>query len=216
MNLPNKLTLLRVILIPFFLVMMYVDAIPLHFLWALVIFAAASLTDMLDGKIARARGLVTNFGKFLDPLADKVLVITALTVFVELKEFRMSAIPLVIIIAREFMVSGLRLLAAEEGVVIAAGIWGKLKTAFTMVTIVGVMAYLSLAYDFGLAVPDFVKTWILGALIWMSKSTYGRISHISSPPPHDISTSLTLLSYICVSSLPHSCGVLLIPIPLSS
>ena len=160
MNLPNKLTLLRVILIPFFLVMMYVDAIPLHFLWALVIFAAASLTDMLDGKIARARGLVTNFGKFLDPLADKVLVITALTVFVELKEFRMSAIPLVIIIAREFMVSGLRLLAAEEGVVIAAGIWGKLKTAFTMVTIVGVMAYLSLA--------DFVKTWILGALIWIS------------------------------------------------
>ena len=147
MNLPNKLTLLRVILIPFFLVMMYVDAIPLHFLWALVIFAAASLTDMLDGKIARARGLVTNFGKFLDPLADKVLVI---------------------IIAREFMVSGLRLLAAEEGVVIAAGIWGKLKTAFTMVTIVGVMAYLSLAYDFGLAVPDFVKTWILGALIWIS------------------------------------------------
>ena len=168
MNLPNKLTLLRVILIPFFLVMMYVDAIPLHFLWALVIFVAASLTDMLDGKIARARGLVTNFGKFLDPLADKVLVITALTVFVELKEFRMSAIPLVIIIAREFMVSGLRLLAAEEGVVIAAGIWGKLKTAFTMVTFVGVMAYLSLAYDFGLAVPDFVKTWILGALIWIS------------------------------------------------
>ena len=90
MNLPNKLTLLRVILIPFFLVMMYVDAIPLHFLWALVIFVAASLTDMLDGKIARARGLVTNFGKFLDPLADKVLVITALTVFVEL-QFRWSS-----------------------------------------------------------------------------------------------------------------------------
>ena len=168
MNLPNKLTLMRVILIPFFLVMIYVDAIPLHFLWALVIFAAASLTGMLDGKIARARGLVTNFGKFLDPLADTVLVITALTVFVELKEFRMSAIPLVIIIAREFMVSGLRLLAAEEGVVIAAGIWGKLKTAFTMVTIVGVVAYLSLAYDFGLAVPDFVRTWILGGLIWIS------------------------------------------------
>ena len=90
MNLPNKLTLMRVILIPFFLVMIYVDAIPLHFLWALVIFAAASLTDMLDGKIARARGLVTNFGKFLDPLADKVLVITALTVFVELT-FRWSS-----------------------------------------------------------------------------------------------------------------------------
>ena len=90
------------------------------------------------------------------------------TVFVELKEFRMSAIPLVIIIAREFMVSGLRLLAAEAGVVLAAGIWGKLKTAFTMVTIVGVMAYLSLAYDYGLAVPDFVRTWILGGLIWIT------------------------------------------------
>ena len=152
MNLPNKLTLMRVILIPFFLVMIYVDAIPLHFLWALVIFAAASLTDMLDGKIARARGLVTNFGKFLDPLADKVLVITALTVFVELKEFRMSAIPLVIIIAREFIISGFRLVASDNGVVIAAS----------------VVAYLSLAYDFGLAVPDFVRTWILGGLIWIS------------------------------------------------
>ena len=167
MNLPNKLTLMRVILIPFFLVMIYVDAIPLHFLWALVIFAAASLTDMLDGKIARARGLVTNFGKFLDPLADKVLVITALESLGAAAAIA-AAIPLVIIIAREFMVSGLRLLAAEEGVVIAAGIWGKLKTAFTMVTIVGVMAYLSLAYDFGLAVPDFVRTWILGGLIWIS------------------------------------------------
>lgn len=168
MNLPNKLTLLRVILIPVFLVCIYVDAIPMHFLLALIVFALASLTDMLDGKIARARGLVTNFGKFLDPLADKVLVITALTVFVELDEFRMSAIPLVIITAREFMVSGLRLLAAEEGVVVAAGIWGKLKTAFTMVTIVGVLLYLSLVGDFGLAVPEAVRTWALGGLIWIS------------------------------------------------
>ncbi len=168
MNLPNKLTLLRVFLIPVFLVMIYVDAIPFHFLWALVVFAAASFTDMLDGKIARKQGLVTNFGKFLDPLADKVLVITALLVFVELEEFRMSAIPLIIIVAREFMVSGLRLLAAEEGVVVAAGIWGKLKTAFTMVTIVGVMLYLTVCFDFGVQVPGFVPTWILGALIWIS------------------------------------------------
>lgn len=168
MNLPNKLTLLRVILIPVFLVFVYVPAIPLHFLWALVIFAAASLTDMLDGKIARARGLVTNFGKFLDPLADKVLVITALTVLVELEEFRMSAIPLVIIIAREFMVSGLRLLAAEEGVVIAAGIWGKLKTAFTMVTVVAAFGYLTVAEDFGVAMPEYVRVWILGLLILIS------------------------------------------------
>jgi CDP-diacylglycerol--glycerol-3-phosphate 3-phosphatidyltransferase len=168
MNLPNKLTLLRVILIPVFLIFIYVRCIPAHFLLALLVFAVASLTDMLDGKIARARGLVTNFGKFLDPLADKVLVITALTVFVELDEISMSAIPLVIITAREFMVSGLRLLAAEEGTVIAAGIWGKLKTAFTMVTIVAVLLYLTLAYDFSLAIPAFVRTWILGGLIWIS------------------------------------------------
>lgn len=168
MNLPNKLTLLRVIMIPIFLVFIYVDAIPVHFLLALIIFAAASLTDLADGKIARARGLVTNFGKFLDPLADKVLVITALTVLVELEEFQMSAIPLIIIIAREFMVSGLRLLAAEKGVVVAAGIWGKLKTAFTMVTIVGVLVYLTLVGDFGIAIPEFVRTWVLGGLIWIS------------------------------------------------
>ena len=138
MNLPNKLTLLRVMLIPFFLLFMYINT-PFHYLTALVIFAAASITDALDGKIARKRGLVTNFGKFLDPLADKILVIAALTVFVELDDIRMGAIPLIIISAREFMVSGLRLLAADSGIVVAAGIWGKLKTAFTMVTIVGIL-----------------------------------------------------------------------------
>ena len=137
MNLPNKLTLLRVCLIPVFLLFVYVSAIPCHYLLALIVFAAASLTDMLDGKIARKHNLVTNFGKFLDPLADKVLVITALIVLVDLPDFRMNAIPLIIIVAREFMVSGLRLLAAEDGVVIPAGIWGKLKTSFTMVTLVG-------------------------------------------------------------------------------
>ena len=119
MNLPNKLTLMRVFLIPFFLLFIYLD-IPFHFLIALVIFAAASITDALDGKIARKRNLVTNFGKFLDPLADKVLVIAALAVFVELKEVNMGAVPLIIISAREFMVSGLRLLAANSGVVVAA------------------------------------------------------------------------------------------------
>ena len=124
MNLPNKLTLMRVFLIPFFLLFMYLN-LPFHFLLALVIFGIASITDALDGKIARSRNLVTNFGKFLDPLADKVLVIAALAVFVEFKEVNMSAIPFIIITAREFMVSGLRLLAANSGIVVAAGIWGK-------------------------------------------------------------------------------------------
>lgn len=171
MNLPNKLTLLRVMLIPFFLLFMYINT-PFHYLTALVIFAAASITDALDGKIARKRGLVTNFGKFLDPLADKILVIAALTVFVELDDIRMGAIPLIIISAREFMVSGLRLLAADSGIVVAAGIWGKLKTAFTMVTIVGILFWLSLCYDFSFGIPssvtDPIDEIVIPTLIWIS------------------------------------------------
>ena len=171
MNLPNKLTLLRVFLIPFFMLFMYIE-VPFSFLIALVIFTAASITDALDGKIARKRGLVTNFGKFLDPLADKVLVISALAVFVEFERVHMGAVALVIIIAREFMVSGLRLLAADSGVVVAAGIWGKLKTAFTMVTIIGVLFWLSLCYDFSFDRPcDFRKaidTVVIPILIWIS------------------------------------------------
>ena len=171
MNLPNKLTLLRVILIPFFLLFMYID-FPFHYAVALVIFAAASITDALDGKIARKRGLVTNFGKFLDPLADKVPVIAALTVFVDLNDVNMGAIPLIIITAREFMVSGLRLLAADSGVVVAAGIWGKLKTAFTMVAIVAILFWLSLCGDFSLSLSDSlvkaVDNVVIPILIWIS------------------------------------------------
>ena len=130
MNLPNKLTVLRVILIPFFVVCLLNG-----FVWpATILFILASLTDMLDGKIARKYHLVTNFGKFMDPLADKLLVAAALICFVELG--RMPAWIVLIIISREFFISGFRLVAAEGGVVIAAGYWGKLKTAVTMVTII--------------------------------------------------------------------------------
>lgn len=171
MNLPNKLTLLRVFLIPFYLLCMYIK-FPFHFGAALVIFAAASITDALDGKIARSRGLVTNFGKFLDPLADKVLVIAALTVFVELKEVNMGAVPLIIISAREFMVSGLRLLAADSGIVVAAGIWGKLKTAFTMVAIIAIMFWLSLCFDLSIGFPsafiNAVNNIVVPVLVWIS------------------------------------------------
>ena len=169
MNLPNKLTLTRVILIPFFLLFVYWK-VPFHFLIALVIFAAASITDALDGKIARKNNLVTNFGKFLDPLADKVLVIAALTVFVELPEVNMGAVPLIIITAREFMVSGLRLLAANSGTVVAAGIWGKLKTAFTMVAIIAILLWLSLRGDFSVnfseSAVSAVENVITPILIW--------------------------------------------------
>ena len=171
MNLPNRLTLLRVILIPFFLLFMYID-VPLHYGIALLIFSVASITDALDGKIARKRNLVTNFGKFLDPLADKVLVIAALTVFVELSEVKMGAIPLIIITAREFMVSGLRLLAANSGIVVAAGVWGKLKTAFTMVAIIAILFWLCLCFDFGIDFPETFRNAIdnivVPVLVWIS------------------------------------------------
>ena len=171
MNLANKLTLLRVLLIPFFLLFVYLK-VPFHFLFALIVFTAASITDALDGKIARSRNLVTNFGKFLDPLADKVLVLAALAVFVEIPEIRMGAVPLIIISAREFMVSGLRLLAADSGVVVAAGMWGKLKTAFTMVAIVTAMVWLSVCFDFSFNIPGnitaIVDDWVIPALIWIS------------------------------------------------
>ncbi len=171
MNLPNKLTLLRVLLIPFFLLFMYLD-FPMHYFAALVVFGAAAITDALDGKIARKRNLVTNFGKFLDPLADKVLVISALAVFVEIPQIKIGAIPLIIIIAREFMVSGLRLLAANSGVVVAAGMWGKLKTAFTMVAIVAALVWLTACYDlsfnFQETLKNAVDSWIIPILIWIS------------------------------------------------
>ncbi len=173
MNLANKLTIARVILVPVFLLFIYVEC-PAHYLIALTVFAAASITDALDGHIARKNHLITNFGKFLDPLADKVLVMAALAVFIEIDDVKMSAIPFIIITAREFMVSGLRLLAANSGVVVAAGIWGKMKTAFTMVTIIAELAWLSFNHDFdsfGLISGESARdaaTVIFNVLIWIS------------------------------------------------
>ena len=133
MNLPNKLTLLRIIMIPFFLLVLYLD-VPYANYWALAIFIVASLTDMLDGKIARKYHLVTDFGKFADPLADKMLVTAAMLWFVEIGQ--MPGWALLIVIVREFAVSGLRMIASDKGRVIAAGWSGKVKTASTMVCIV--------------------------------------------------------------------------------
>lgn len=132
MNLPNKLTLMRIALVPVYLVL---QAIQVHWVhWAaLAVFLVAAMTDLVDGRIARSRGLVTNFGKFMDPIADKLLVILAMVL--------MSAqglIPVwitILCVAREFIVSGLRLVAVERGVVIAAGPWGKAKTVLQMIAV---------------------------------------------------------------------------------
>ena len=121
MNLPNKLTMFRVILITFFVVFLLIDITSVDKWIALAIFAVASLTDLLDGKIARKYNLVTNFGKFMDPLADKLLVCSALICLVELS--RVPAWMVIVIIAREFIISGFRLVASDNGVVIAASYW---------------------------------------------------------------------------------------------
>ena len=135
MNLPNKLTILRVIMIPFFVVFLLADITGSADKWiALVIFCVASLTDMLDGKIARKQNLVTNFGKFMDPLADKLLVCTALICLTAMD--RLNVVVTLIIIAREFIISGFRLVASDNGIVIAANYRGKFKTVSQMALII--------------------------------------------------------------------------------
>lgn len=164
MNLPNKLTLLRVLLIPVFVLLLLWQFTQFNVLISLVIFAIASLTDMLDGQIARKQHLVTDFGKFLDPLADKALVMAALVAFVELDWC--GSVPVMIILFREFMVSALRLVVKSgDGVVIAAGWFGKLKTAFTMVAIVGILLLRGIE-ALGVAIPAIGL--ISAALIWIS------------------------------------------------
>ncbi len=134
MNLPNKLTIFRVVMIPFFVFFLLTDYAGETSKWiALAIFIIASLTDLLDGKIARKYNLVTNFGKFMDPLADKLLVCAALICLVDMG--KLASWMVIVIISREFIISGFRLIASDNGVVIAASYWGKFKTTFQMVMI---------------------------------------------------------------------------------
>ena len=146
MNLPNKLTVLRIIMVPFFVFFMLTDVGGSTNKWiALVIFCVASLTDMLDGKIARARNLVTNFGKFMDPLADKLLVCSAMICMIP--SGKLQAWFVIIIIAREFIISGFRLVASDNGIVIAASYWGKFKTVSQMFMIIVLIMDLGGVFD---------------------------------------------------------------------
>ena len=144
MNLPNKLTLLRIILVPFFIATILID-FPLHYLVSGILFGIASVTDSLDGRIARSQNLVTDFGKFADPLADKILVISALVCFLQTGLLGgYGAIPVVVVLFREFAVSGIRLVAASSGKVVDANIWGKIKTVSQMVGIASIFAMQSI------------------------------------------------------------------------
>lgn len=167
MNLPNKLTLLRVLMIPFFVVVLLLDGGNSQLLRgvAAAIFIVASLTDLLDGKIARKYNLVTNFGKFMDPLADKLLVCAALICLVELGQ--LPAWMVIIIISREFIISGFRLVAVEQGVVIAASYWGKFKTTFQMIAISLLVINLSV-----LDPLTWICTWVALALTVISLIDY--------------------------------------------
>ena len=166
MNLPNKLTVLRVILVPFFVAFLLLSKSSESLKWiALVLFIAASLTDLLDGKIARKYNLVTTFGKFMDPLADKVLTISGMICLIELG--RIHSWIVVIIVAREFIISGFRLIATEHGIVIAANYWGKWKTTFQMIMIILMIVNLP-----ALAMVTQIVMWIALALTIISLITY--------------------------------------------
>ena len=173
MNTPNKLTLGRMIATPIFMATMLIE-FPYHYLVSLVLFALASLTDMIDGKLARKYNLVTDFGKFLDPLADKMLTTAAYLGFMFVYSaaggsygWQMTTI-VFIVLFREFMVSSLRLVTANSGLVVAANIWGKLKTVSQMVGLVAALLFYTLIVDFGLTQIQGVCDIIILVLFWLS------------------------------------------------
>ena len=165
MNLPNKLTCLRMLMVPFFVAAM-VLSFSNHYLWALILFVTESFTDMLDGKIARKYNLVTNFGKFMDPLADKLLVCTALICLTSMN--RLNVIVVLVIIAREFIISGFRLVASDNGIVIAASYWGKFKTVSQMALIIVLIMDLGGVWN----VAGTVLTWVALLLTIVSLIDY--------------------------------------------
>lgn len=172
MNLPNKLTILRVILIPFFVAALLWEGgqnQTLRYV-AAAIFIVASLTDMLDGKIARKYNLVTNFGKFMDPLADKLLVCSALICLIELGQ--LPSWMVILIISREFIISGFRLVASDNGIVIAASYWGKFKTTFQMIAVVLLILQISV-----LSIVTQICVWIALILTIVSLIDYIRKNH---------------------------------------
>ncbi len=167
MNLPNKLTVLRMVMVPFFVFFMLTDVGGEANKWiSLALFCVASFTDFLDGQIARKENLVTNFGKFMDPLADKLLVCSAMICLIEMG--KLSAWIVIIIIAREFIISGFRLVASDSGIVIAASYWGKFKTVFQMAMIIALILDFGGAFD----VVELILIWVSVALTIISLIDY--------------------------------------------
>lgn len=165
MNTPNMLTISRMIITPIFLAFFLLSKIPFHFLIALILFIAGSLTDLFDGKIARKQGIVTNFGKFADPLADKMLTTSAIIGFMAIG--RCNPWVLFIILFREFAISSMRLVAASDGIVIPANMWGKVKTTIQMVASIVIMLGLIFIYEFRFLPETFPLDIIANILLWI-------------------------------------------------
>lgn len=153
MNIPNQLTVARIVLTPIFLLLFTIKSIPYHFILAMVVFIIASLTDLLDGAIARKQGIVTTFGKLTDPLADKMLTTSALLAFMAMGYCNIWII--FVVLFREFCISSVRLVASAQGVVIPANMWGKVKTTSQMVSTIAIMFFISLQSDFGVLPQTF-------------------------------------------------------------
>ena len=172
LNLPNQLTLVRVALVPVYLVLLWVFADDRALCVLPLVFAAASLTDMLDGKIARKYNLITNFGKFMDPIADKLLTHTAFIMLCAMG--RLNVVACIIFIAREFVVSGLRLVAVEQGHVIAAGMSGKIKTVLQMalVMLLTVMSG-NLLTDLVMLAAAAMTLYSMGEYVWQNRAVLG-------------------------------------------
>lgn len=167
-NTPNKLTIARIIATPFFMAALMLE-FPYHYAVALLLFAAASLTDMIDGKMARKYNLVTDFGKFLDPLADKMLTTAAFLGFIKLGIGWQITWIVFIVLFREFMIASLRLVTVSSGgKVVAANMWGKVKTVSQMAGIILALAVYSLIFDFGIAAIKPVCDILISALLWIS------------------------------------------------
>ena len=171
MNLPNKLTLLRVIMAPIAMVFILypIGGEIVARIIAAVLFVLTALTDMLDGKIARKYNLITNFGKFMDPVADKLLVMAALLIFIE--DGTIPAWAVAIILGREFIVSALRMVAASEGLVIAANMWGKAKTMITMITLIFLLCPIGPILLGPVSLQD-IMIWITVIITAISGTTY--------------------------------------------
>lgn len=173
LNLPNRLTLLRVALVPLYLLLLWLsqDSLALSVL-ALAVFAAASLTDLFDGRIARKRHLITNFGKFMDPIADKLLTHTAFIMLTAMG--RLNVVACIVFIAREFVVSGLRLCAVEQGHVIAAGMSGKVKTVLQMILAM-LLTLVSGGWIAGILtlVTAVMTLYSMGEYVWQNRSVLG-------------------------------------------